>query len=1127
MNEPSSTLDLVLGEVAAILSPLSRRFTPELAPATFASLGIATTTNQVTQLAAELAATVSHVADVVSAISAVRDATSAEARLEQAIAAAAKIARVVADVTALAHALSAIGFPQAAIDALPDRLFGLLLGTYVERSTGLAEILELAGVLERTDVNVDSTDPARPFYTTYAFHFDRIAGWLTNPGQQLQMLYDWGTPAFDGTKLLPALDQALAMLGLPVAYDDSGTLPVLDLVGLTVRPSATSPRGLVIALADSVTPATLSFEGPDWSVAIDAGLALLPGTGVTIAPNGDLALTPPGATTVAGRVGVTLDKTRTAPDSILLLGDAGGSRLQVQQLHLALGTDFAWTGGAATGAVAVTGALTGGMLVIDAGSTDGFVGALLGGQDVQAAFDVGIGYSSATGLTFTGAGALVIRLPLHLSLGPVDVPALTLSIGVASQTFPIQLSADLHAKLGPIDAVVQQVGLELDITVRDDHGGNAGPLDVAAAFKPPSGVGLSVDAALASGGGFLAFDTAHGQYSGAAEISIAGVVTVKAIGVITTQQPNGGPGYSLLLLLTTDFPPIQLGFGFTLNAIGGLLGVDRAAQLDALRDGVRTGAIASLLFPTDVVGNAPRLISDLSAMFPVQSGSFVIAPMAKIAWGTPALVTLSLGLIATLPAGDLALVGVLQVALPEASAPLVLIHVAFIGELDLAAQLISFDASLYDSHVLSTPLTGAMSARFKWGDNAGLLIAVGGFHPAFTPPPGANLPQVIDRIAFSLLDHDDAKIKITGYFAVTSNTMQFGAQLTVYFAAGGAKVSGQLGFDALMQRSPFHFDAQITGSLSLSVSGLDLLGINLRFELEGLTPGRAQGTGSISLLFFSVDVHFDVSWGDAQDTSLPQVAVMPIVIAALAETASWRALPPPTARLSVTLAAPPIDVLVLHPFGSLAIEQRAVPLGLALDHVGGQAPSDVRSVDVTAVASGGSALPIAERDEAFAIAQFQDLDDHDKLSRPSYQPLKAGVTVGSADAIVVGTGTQRQVSYDQIVVDLVPAPPVRTRGTAGLFTSFLGGNAAARALGSQRTRTRLAPTVAPVSVAVVGGYTVASTLDNRALDATSRFASEAIARQYLEAQQRANPALSGALHVLPDHEVNDDRGAAA
>ena len=60
-------------------------------------------------------------------------------------------------------------------------------------------------------------------------------------------------------------------------------------------------------------------------------------------------------------------------------------------------------------------------------------------------------------------------------------------------------------------------------------------------------------------------------------------------------MPDGSPGFSLLdhHHAPSSAPGIQLGFGFTLIGVGGLLGLNRTMRLQPLMEGVRTGAIDS------------------------------------------------------------------------------------------------------------------------------------------------------------------------------------------------------------------------------------------------------------------------------------------------------------------------------------------------------------------------------------------------------------------------------------------------------------------------------------------------------------------------------------------------------
>ncbi|MFY0539278.1 hypothetical protein [Nannocystis pusilla] len=58
------------------------------------------------------------------------------------------------------------------------------------------------------------------------------------------------------------------------------------------------------------------------------------------------------------------------------------------------------------------------------------MGQILSGVHVESQFDLGFTASSKHGITFTGSSALEIKLPLHLALGPVELNALTFSVGV-------------------------------------------------------------------------------------------------------------------------------------------------------------------------------------------------------------------------------------------------------------------------------------------------------------------------------------------------------------------------------------------------------------------------------------------------------------------------------------------------------------------------------------------------------------------------------------------------------------------------------------------------------------------------------------------------------------------------
>jgi len=113
--------------------------------------------------------------------------------------------------------------------------------------------------------------------------------------------------------------------------------------------------------------------------------------------------------------------------------------------------------------------------------------------------------------------------------------------------------------------VVSRSGVDADLKFSS---GNLGPVDLSFGFKPPSGLGINIDAGPISGGGYIFFDPPNGRYAGVLALSLYSI-QIKAIGLLDTKLPSGESGYSFLVIISVEFTPIQLGFGFTLNGVGG------------------------------------------------------------------------------------------------------------------------------------------------------------------------------------------------------------------------------------------------------------------------------------------------------------------------------------------------------------------------------------------------------------------------------------------------------------------------------------------------------------------------------------------------------------------------------
>src|SRR5208282_405495 len=243
--------------------------------------------------------------------------------------------------------------------------------------------------------------------------------------------------------------------------------------------------------------------------------------------------------------------------------------------------------------------------------------------------------------------------------------------------------------------VIQRFGVTGSLT-SPDAGGNLGPAELGFAFKPPSGAGIAVDAGVVTGGGYLSFDPSKGEYGGALDLVLQGT-PVKAYGLIQTKLPGGLPGYSFIAVISAEFlPPVTLPFGFLLEGVGGLIGINRTISQSAVESALWAHHLDGLLFPADPVASAPQLLSALDAYFPAAPGRYVVGPMVKIGWSAN-LVVGEVAVLLELPEPlTVLLIGDIQVTAPTVVPQLVL-HISFDGGIDFGAKLAFFDATLHDS----------------------------------------------------------------------------------------------------------------------------------------------------------------------------------------------------------------------------------------------------------------------------------------------------------------------------------------------------------------------------------------------------------------------------------------------
>jgi hypothetical protein len=691
----------------------------------------------------------------------------------------------------------------------------------------------------------------------------------------------------------------------------------------------------------------------------------------------------------------------------------------------------------------------------------------------------------------------------------------------------------VSTKLGPVLARVDRIGVRLAIKLPDDPSkANLGLFDLDVGPKFPDGVGLAIDAkGVVSGGGFLYHDATQQLYAGVMQLTLHDRITVKAFGLIGTRLPDGRKGYSLLVFITAeDFKPIPLGMACTLQGIGGMIGINRTFSEDAMREGLKNNTLATLLFPKDPIRNAPEIIRNLATTFPARDGSYLFGLLAKIGWFSPTLVLAELGLIFEFGARTrLIVLGRISSMLPSRENDLVRLNLDAMGVIDFDEDTAKIDAVLVDSRLVHKfVLTGSMAfrARFGPGPGAGFVLAVGGFNPHFAPPAG--VPK-LDRVTIALSSGDNPRLTCEAYFAITSNTIQFGARAQLYAAAYGFSVEGDVGFDVLVQLLPFHFLADFHASIQLKRGSRNLFKVSVAGSLEGPRPLRVSGKASFEIFWCDFSVRFDKTLVAGERPPLPPaVDVLAELRRALAAETSWSTLRAANRQHGVVLRKlAPSTTLVLDPLGNLMVKQQVVPLNTTrdIDVFGGAPVAGARRFSIAATLN-TQTQEIGSVRDSFAPAQFFDMSDDERLASPSFEDMDAGLVFGS-DVVVFDEAqtVASPLEYESFVIDAAgqstkpPTPRYVLTIDRLLQQARFGAVARApiRKVGMARFRNPAAPKAATL---VAERWIIASVDDTKTTaEAPETGTTWNETRAALTALNRAAPGGATKWQLVPLHEV--------
>ena len=435
MAEQTGTLELIARELAAALRPLEEQLSAENAEAFVTDLGL--------QLPPALAAQAGVVAAVGSTAAAAAALAEPLATLTAAIEAddGAQIASAgLAMIGALRSLIEALQQLKAALDAataaaggltpqekaqiqafageLPRRMLDFAAVEYLRvKGPDLLAAIAITGVIEDFDDLGDPNDPLHVPRRVRELHPERLVDAFTRPEHYLAEAFGWGQATFDGMPLFTRLAAFLDSIDLPSQIIAApGLPPIFEAFLVRLAPTTDNPPGLSFRLRIPATrdfSASYSLADP-WSATISAKARFEAGIEGTLLPPAQLTLEPVGTASLEVTAGL---KAERPGERLTLLGQAGGSRLDLERFSADGGVIATFDAGSGTASGEPTGGLevAGGRVVIDLSSGDRFVSTIAGSGRLESNVGFRARWSPSTGLRIEGSAAIEIAIPTHVA----------------------------------------------------------------------------------------------------------------------------------------------------------------------------------------------------------------------------------------------------------------------------------------------------------------------------------------------------------------------------------------------------------------------------------------------------------------------------------------------------------------------------------------------------------------------------------------------------------------------------------------------------------------------------------------------------------------------------------------
>jgi hypothetical protein len=335
---------------------------------------------------------------------------------------------------------------------------------------------------------------------------------------------------------------------------------------------------------------------------------------------------------------------------------------------------------------------------------------------------------------------------------------------------------------------------------------------------------------------------------------------------------------------------------------------------------------------------------------------------------------------------------------------------------------VSIIGSLVNSRIGGITIDGDAAFVLTNGANATMALSVGGFHPQYKPPAG--IPS-LRRIGAEMSPLPFASLRLEGYVALTSDSVQFGGGVRMACDLAVAGIEGSASFDALIYFSPFRFSVDFRGSISVELLGERICSVGLNAHISG--PGRwiVSGEVTVGILWWDVDVPIELAWGSEPPEPLATERPLELLKREVGKAENWQTNGSGELAHWVVLAPAQAGADALSSVGGVTFAQQAVPLDIELTRIGGRR---LPNPETATMRVAGQAPNL---DKRFPAGLFFDRTEADLLSGQGLVSRPAGVNA-STQQRVIGNPVSKRLDFEDLFLD--PADDDRP----ALFVRHLG-----------------------------------------------------------------------------------------